>query len=305
MATDENAASDDVFSPGNDLQFTVLTQIIQVTATMRHIDEFLLWFTRMLTTSRFGIQTAQIWAMQLSSTGRALPQLRSVASQDTTLAENIIVNTNVSAVMARSLSDRRSSPCQPMDAIFSPHVSLLLKRHGLHYAASYFLSDAVLLPPPMTGSFVSQSPTPLALSLLLFLRQSPRSDVLPTVHSLLKQALPIVGSRGLLYSAFQDPLSPSSSHYPVTRPGYMLFELVPHRIEDMTSSPFGSPTLANMRVRQLLASINGRRKLAELCKLLQLEMKDILPMLQTLVKQRRIQICGPGGKPIDISLWLN
>jgi len=302
MANDEIHA-DDFLSPGNDLQFTVLTQIMQVTATMRHIDEFLLWFVRMLTTSRFGIQIAQVWATQPPTAGLSLPRLRSMASQDATLAENIVVNTNVNMVVARNLANRRSSPCQPVDAIFSQHVATLLKRHGLYYSASFFLSDSMLLPPPMSGPLVEKTPVPLVLSLLLFLHQSSQADMLPLAHSLLKQALPIVSNRGLLLPAGPDAFPLPMAQHPTLLPALVLFELIPHRIEDVTSSPFG--VLPDKHIRQLLAAINGRRTLAELCRVLHVEMKALLPMLQILLKQHRIQICGPGGKPTDISMWLN
>ncbi len=211
-----NEEENDYFlSTDNDLQFTILTQIIQVTATMRHIDEFLLWFSNILTTSRFGVQIAQIWATQISSTGRMIPRLRCIASQDTTLADNIAVNTNVGIVVARCLADRRSSPCQPVDMIFSRHVSILLKRHGLYYSAIYFFSDAALLPPPMVGSSLHRTPTPLAISLLLFFRKSPQPAVLATVYSLLKQAIPIVGNHGLLLSSLPTSSTTPTSLYVV------------------------------------------------------------------------------------------
>ncbi len=99
--------------------------------------------------------------------------------------------------------------------------------------------------------------------------------------------------------------SASSIRHTTLRSELALFELVPYRVEDMANNPFGKPALLDKQTRQLLASINGRRTLADLCTLLELDIKMILPMLQMLLKQQCIRICEPGGRPTNISVWLD
>jgi hypothetical protein len=142
------------------------------------------------------------------------------------------------------------------------------------------------------------------MAVLLLVRQSPTQDFLSALHSMLQNAFSLALDRGLL---FPYPTNTNFSVSPVshTNPEPLLSfiaSLIPHRIEDVTSSPLASAGAdLDQPTRRFYAAINGRRNVAELATIAQLDVKQVYRALQTLVTQRRIKLCEPGGRLVDSS----
>ncbi len=280
--------------------FVALANLMQVAPTMHHIDDLWLWLTQAMT-SRFDIQVAQIWATQL---GQPIPELRSMACQDTAFPQNIVINTHIATVAQRLLSERHTSPPQVVDKIFPQYLAILLKRHKLNYSANYFLSSDLLHPPANSSGSAGKVPTPLGITVVIFVRQIPAQDTLPTIGSVCQQALTIASDQRLLLPAetkwgsslnetnmdFSSPASPALS------------KLIPHRIENPMSNPIAaSVAISDKLARRLYAAIDDRRNVSELCTLTRLAPQEIYRILQTLVAQQRVQVYESSGRLVDFS----
>lgn len=186
--------------------------------------------------------------------------------------------------------------------LFTHYQALLLQRHGLNYCAGNSFTANVLLPPRSNTSH-EMLPSPLVMAVLLFFRQSPHLDLVPTVGSVLEQAVILAGNRGLLLPATNVPPSFAS---PIPPP---LTELIPRRKQDanflLTSSPFASSAvISDKQARRLHAAIDGHTNISGLCNTTGMSIDTVYTALQTLLTQDRIEIYGPSGWIVDSSLFL-
>ena len=311
-----SSGNDPIQWEGDDQSQAVLAQLSQATSTMRHIDEVFLWLVHMIV-SRFDVQVAQVWTMQATTTGQMSPQLRSVMCKDHSLPQTIVVNTYVADLVGHILDEQCNAPLEHVDESFSVYHSMLLKRYGLCYSTGAFLRGDTLVPPPRgrTSMSMQKIPTPLELVLLLFFRHMPQRDVLPAVGSILTQALPIASSRGLLLSApthgypaipYAEPASHmrSSRLVPVPPPKPLsrsdLPNLIARRVEDPMDNPISATmALPEEQMRHVYKVINDRRSVAQLSRLTNLELRDILLILQKLVAMQRVQMYEPTGRRVE------
>jgi hypothetical protein len=284
-----------------DLKQTILAQLSQAT-TMHHIDDVFLWLVHTIV-DHFGVQAAQVWAMQTTTMGQFFPQLRSVMCQDLSLSQNIIVNTHVAALAGHMLRTQRDIQLHPVDASFTQYLALLLKRHGLHYCAGAFVGRETLLPPPRMSMSGRKIATPLTAGLLLFFQQLPQPDVLPVVGDIFAQALVIASSRGLLPSdsRFGPTAQPGAESRPQVQPSLPTpYELIACRVEDPMSNPIStSAVLPEEQMRRVYAVINDKRNMAELARLTRLDLRDIFLIVRKLAAIQRIQIYDPAGHRIE------
>jgi hypothetical protein len=281
----------------DDLQHAILTQLSQATTTMHHIDEVFQWLVHMAV-HRFGVQAAQVWAMQANSRGQLSPQLRSILCQQNLSIPHVIIdNAEVATVAGHLLSKRRHARLLLVDGHFPQYRSLLLKRYGLYYCAGIFVSGDMLLPPPHTSESTPQIATPLTMMLLLFFQHTPHKDVLPIVDNIVTQAVPIALARDFLLSA-TAPANPTLSN---TQPLYPAFsELVAYRVEDPMSNPISAAmVLPEAELRRVYAAINDRRDVAELSRLTNLDLKDLFQILQRLMSMQRIELHEPTGRLVE------
>jgi hypothetical protein len=94
--------------------------------------------------------------------------------------------------------------------------------------------------------------------------------------------------------------SPSLSE---RRAAPVLFDLIPHRLEDPANNPLAaSVDIADKQARRFYAAINGRRTVRELCTLTSLEKKEVSGVVQRLLAHHRIQLSEPGGQLVESSL---
>jgi hypothetical protein len=291
----------------DDLLQGVLTQLSRATMTMQHIDEVFLWLVHTIV-NRFGVSVAQVWAMQSTITGQRSPQLRSVMCQDASLPQNIVVNTQIAALAGRMLNEQHTIQLRSVEAYFSQYLALLLRRYGVHYCTGCFVHTNMLLPPPRQDLSAQKTATPLAMVLFLFFQHMPNQNILPTIQDIVAQTLPIASSRGFLLTtpASSDPIPPSTEPPSSTQlTQKALVALIPRRAEDPMSNPLSAAkALSEQQLRQVYAVINDRRNIAELCKLTNLDLQDVLQILQKLVVMHLVQIHEPTGRRVEnISLY--
>ena len=299
-------------------QALVGTQLLRVATNMRHIDELLLWLAQTLV-QNFDVQVAQFWAAQSTRTGQYFIQLRTMVRQDTTLPQHVVTNNQVVAVAERILSERRNYLLQPLGNVFAPYQASLLARYGLNYFFSYFLSSNTLLPPPSNEEASGESlPTPLAMTVMLFLRQALPQNLLSAIRLSSEQALAVAAYRGLLLhsNVGSGPLpavAPNGTSRqvgvtPQQNPLPSMEQLVPRRLEDAdfmtTSNPLTfSAGISDKSARRLLAAIDGTKNLDELRISLNMDSRETYRSLRILLDQHRIELYEPGGEPADKSLY--
>jgi hypothetical protein len=288
------------------LKQAILAQLSQ-TSELHHIDDVFLWLVHTIV-NHFGVQVAQVWAMQTTTMGQFFPQLRSVICQDRSLSQNIIVNTHVAALASRMLSAQRDIPLHLVDASFTQYIALLLRRHGLHYCAGTFVRRDTLLPPPRMSMSGQKIETPLAAGLLLFFQNLPRADTLPIIGDILNQALVIADARGLLPTEAGLGAIPflhveSQPHQPQPQPLPAIpapSDLIARKIEDPMSNPIAAAAaLSEKQMRRVYTVINDKRNMAELARLARLDLKDVFLIVRKLAAIQRIQIYDPTGRRID------
>lgn len=100
---------------------------------------------------------------------------------------------------------------------------------------------------------------------------------------------------------------PSLSSIPQAHTSPPLEQLVPHRVVSQgvmrTDSPFAlSPVLEDKQARQLYVAIDGRRTLAELAAMINLEATAVIKPLRLLLKERRIQLYDTQGQLVEDAL---
>ena len=297
-------------------QMNVITQLFRVMPSMRHIEEVFQWLAYAIA-QQFDVQLIQFWASAMSRTGQRSMQLRTMVHQDPSLPEQVVVNDQTMQLAQRVVSEQRSIQPQPIVNIFAQYQTLVLRRHGLNYCAGNFLNANVLLPPRNTTSSQEMVPTLFAMTVLLFLRQSPHIDLVPTVGNILEQAVSLGGSRGLLLPATNAPPSfaaltppPLTPQAPPQNASPPLTELIPRRKQDanllLTSNPFASAAvISDKQARRLHTAIDGRTTIAGLCNTTGMSLKDVYSALQTLLTQDRIEMYDPSGQLIDPSHFLN
>jgi len=292
-------------------QLAIMSQLLKAIATMQQFDELLRWLAYMMV-HRLDIQVAQLWTNQGEHPARPMMQLRALVSQDGSLPEQIVINDQIGAIVQRWAHERINYQPQLVENVFTHYQALLLKRYGLLYVTGCF-NNSHLLPPQNVASPYIAPPTSLSMVTLLFSRRGPQLHFVSTIHSLDDQALTAAGNRGLLAPAEvgirKQPGMQSFLQQPVTPPlpvMPLLSELIPHRKEDpslmLSSNPFAKvPAIGDKQARRLYALIDGHTNVTELCRISGMNIKEMSSVLQTLVRQDRIELYGPGGQPIEPS----
>lgn len=285
-------------------QMNVITQLFRVMPSMRHIDEVFQWLAYVIA-QQFNIQLVQFWTSVTNRTGQRSMQLRTMVHQDPSLPEQVVVNDQIILIAQRVVSEQRNIQPQPTANVFAQYQTLLLRRHGLNYCAGNFLSANVFLPPRSNTPSQEVMPTLLAMTALLFLRQAPHIDLVPTVGNILEQAVSLGGNRGLLLPTTNappfapptpppfTPQAPFAPQTPLPQEALPpLTELIPRRKQDanllLTSNPFaGAAVISDKQARRLHTAIDGRTNVSVLCNTTGMNIKDVYTALQTLLTQGR------------------
>jgi len=312
MSTDDKSSSSYV-----DRQtMKVVAQLLKAVPTMHHIDEIFQWLTYTIV-QQFGVQVVQVWANQVDYTGQMTIQLLTMARQDATVLEQVVVNEDIAQVAQRVVGERSMHIFRSVESQFSSYRARMLQRYGLHYyagcqvhqhAGQLTMKNATTFTP--TSSF-------LAIAVLLFMKQAPHTDLLSTVSFIMNQAVAIAEKRGLLLPpstatrTTDDILTPTPTPRPLSQQAAPALEkLVPRRKDEgdfmLSSNPFtsSSAVIKDKTARRLYMAIDGRMNVEALCESTGMSMKEVYAALQTLLSQRRIEMHEANGRLVDTKLFL-
>jgi hypothetical protein len=178
-------------------QMELAKQLMQVVATVRHVDELFQWVAGACV-QHFNIQLVQLWSNQVNPEGRLTPQLRTIAHRDPSLPEQVAASTQMASLVQYIMNSRRSYRAQAVESLFPSFQTILLKRYGLYYCGACFTSKNVYLPPIERMFAYDQLPTPLTMVVLFFVRQVSQGELLAAVNMTLEQALTLAESSGIL-----------------------------------------------------------------------------------------------------------
>src|SRR5579885_1235455 len=293
-------------------QLAIMSQLLRAIIRMQHFDELLRWLAYMIV-QRLDTQAAQLWTNQGEHPARPMMQLRALISQDVSLPEQIVINDQIGAMAQRLAHERINYQPQLVENVFPHYQALLLKRYGLTYVTGCFNSSNLLPPQNVTSPYIAP-PTSLSVVALLFSRRGPQLHFVSVINGLVDQALTAAGNRGLLTPATIGTHKQSGPQIPLQHPVTpplpvmpSLTELIPHRKEDpslmLSNNPFAKvPTIGDKQARRLYALIDGHTSIAELCSNTGMSVKEVSHSLQMLVRQNRIELYGPGGRPVEPSV---
>ncbi len=289
-----------------------ITQLLQMTMDMSHIDELFLWLANTMV-QRFGVLATQFWVRQINRESQFSLALRTMICQDSSLPLHILKNNRVSAVAEHIMGKWPHSLSLSIDTLFSSYQADLLKRYGLNHCCNCCLSSDALLVPTHKDLATGKIATPLMMVVLLFFRQPPSQKLLLAVEQVLAQALLIAKNRGLL----QAPSSGAKSAEPKipfksSRPQAFSFlsELIPRHIENVGLMRHSNPlahslVITDRQARRLYRAIDGYKNVNELVACIPFDREEIYQALWLLYTQHRIQLYEPGGQPVNASLFLS
>lgn len=290
-------------------QLTIITQLLQMSRNMRHIDEMFLWLSHCIG-QRLNIDVLQLWSYQHHTTGQYSAELRVTASQNTWFPLEVVDNAQVTEIIRDMFTQEAGVSPQSVRSIFSSSQADLLTRYNLHYWACLFLKSNTLLPPLMSNDPSNKAiPTPLTMAVSLFTHQALNPDLLPPINHILEYALSIAKNRGLLSSAAK-PTSGNPADNSVQPQKFMLHDLIPCWKQDIQEMQANNPLakaipITDKSARQLYFAINGKKSITELGDLTQFDQQDFKSALQFLLKRNLIQLHDPNGKTIDGSTFID
>lgn len=304
----------------NRVQSLFVPQIERSAASMHHIDELFQWLANAFV-RYFNIQLLTIWANRVNQFGQLVAQLRTIGRQDATFPEQIIVNDQIQRLAEQLITRRLSCKPQPLETLFSPYQTMLLKRYGLHYWAACFISKNALL--PVRGNILASEEAPvfLAMITLCFFRQLPPADIVQPISFVVDKATDTALTRGLLLPPQEQqtpfppppPITPlpfQEPQPPVQEQRLLLTQLIPEQKQDanlmLSDNPFTrAVAIADKKARRLHAAIDGQTNVARLCSVTGMSMSEVTIALRLLWEQERIEVRGPAGQTVDLLPFLN
>ncbi len=292
---------------GGNPQLVIITQLLQIVTNMQHIDELFLWLSHTIG-ERLDVPVIQLWANQAHSTGGYSTELRVTASQNSSLPLHVVNSVQVTEVVKGLLNERHGVRSQPVGSVFLLPQADLLARYNLHYWESTFFSNSALLPPMSNDVSSGAVPTPLAMIASLFTYQPSNVNLLATVTRIFEYALSIARNRGLLLDAASLPSLPSASsmNHRAQPQKLTLGDLIPQRVQSVdtmqTSNPLASAVvISDKQARRLYSCIDGKRNIADILDMTQIDQESFTAGLRWLLKKKLIRLYEPKGKPVDSS----
>lgn len=313
-------SGDDWPRTNDKVQTILLPQIERAMASMHHIDELFQWLSYLLV-QYFNVPLLLIWTNRANQYGQLVAQLRTIARQDQTFPEQIIVNDQMQQLAQQLIAKRLSYQPQPLDTLFSHYQTILLKRYGLHYWSACFTSKNALL--PARGEIFERDTTPAFLTMmtLIFFRQMPMANIIQPMSFVLEKVMDSALVSGLLLPV-SEPVTPFPSLTPVTPFPFsehippvperrlQLSQLIPTQKQDanlmLSDNPFTqAAAITDKKARRLHAAINGQDSMAALGTATGMSPQEIKVALRFLWDQGRIEVHGPDGQTVDLLQFLN
>jgi hypothetical protein len=290
-------------------RLTILTQLRQVIEAMHHPEELFQWLASVIM-QRFDVPIVQLWSYENGRPGQPSAQLLAMASQNPAQPLHVM-NEKVATTVEHISSGQRITYPQPVEQVFPHYVALLLKRYGLSYCASCVFARNRCSAPVEFGLTSERASMGFTCIALLFIRYNVDQDLISTISVILEQAIAIAESRHLLLPVAPntDRLAPLQDALPQeilpALPG-----LVPRRKQDgglmLSSNPFaGSVPISDKQALRLYGAIDGRKTVAELCRIIGMNLKEAQSALQTLLRSQQIEMYTQDGLPVDSSLLFN
>jgi hypothetical protein len=276
----------------------ISSQLINVIPTMYYIDELFQWLAYTFI-EYFNLQLVQFWTPNNVNGAN----LRTMVARDSSLPEQVTVNEQMVLVARRFMGEQRMLPSQPVDILFPPHRSVLLKRYRLFFCSGTSMSGDLLLPPPSNGSAIdAREPAFFSLTALLFLSQSAHQDLIPAIRALLSQSVELALYRGLLLPSSTSTGLPKT--FTTQQQAPALATLIPRLKENsntmVTSNPFSrNAVISDKTARRLYAAIDSKKNVAELSRNMGMATKDVSAALQSLLKLQRIELLDTNGQVVD------
>ena len=189
-----DASNDNAATELSRQQMSVVTQLVRAVSSMRTIDELLQWLAYAIARG-FNISVTQCWLNAINPMGQRTVQLRAM-HQNALLQEQIVVNEQVVFLAQQVINEQRNFQTQLVTNLFPSYQAILLRRHNLNYCAGCFLNTNTYLP---VNTFQQERfPVVLVLAMLLFTQQSPDFELVPTVGSILNQAIGLAVNQRLV-----------------------------------------------------------------------------------------------------------
>src|SRR5581483_9969018 len=222
-------------------QLVIITQLLQIAANLRHIDEMLLWLSHSIG-QRLELEAIQFWTNQNYISGQSSVKLRAMACRHSAIPLHVLCNEQIAEVAGNLLYDRRAVKPQPVVNAFPTSQSDMLAHYKLHYWTAAFLSHNSLLP-PMSDDFSSGAvATPLAMVISLFTHQQPLMNLPANVSRIVEYALSIAKNRGLLTNMEAKPFSSPANVADRAKPKQLtLDDLIPRRTQNVSAVQAGNP----------------------------------------------------------------
>jgi hypothetical protein len=294
---------DDSSLPSVDIrrqQIKILGQLFRMMPTFNHIDELFQWLAYTIV-QQSNTQLIQFWANQIDDMGQYTMQLRAMVRQNTSIPEPPVVSDDVALIAQRIVYEQHIYNPQTIDNQFSQYRASVLRRYGLNFFAAFSIYANLLLP-PMSNASPASMPTPLAMTIMLFLPQQPQFDLVPSIMTIMNQTMNVAGTHGLLLPTTRGL---TTSRLSSGRVFPSLEDLIPHRKQNsslmLSSNPlFGSTTvITDKSARRLYSAIDGQRDMATLCQHTGMSMSEASSALQILLTQQRVEVREPSGMLID------
>ncbi len=297
---------DNFYAPQNTrgYRLTIFTQLKQAIETMQQPDELFQWLTSVII-QRFNVPIVQLWSFE--NRMPAYPpstQLLSMASQNPSQPLHAVNEKVAMTVGQISLAQRVVYP-QPVEQLFPSYVASLLKRYGLAYCA-YCVVDRNRPSNPNVNLYQQQSSMAgFTCTALLFLKQNVDPDLVTTINVLLEQALIIAENCHLFVpvAANSNYIAPVQETFSPQIPP-ALPDLVPRRRQDggsmLSSNPFAHPSgISDKQAQRLYDTIDGRRTVAELCRIVGMNLTEAQQSLQVLMHAQQIEMYTMDGWLVD------
>lgn len=308
----------DTFSPRNTRghRLTIVTQLLQAIETMHRPEEMFQWLASVIV-QHFDVSSIQFWTRKTSLSDHPSAQLRALACQDRSLPAYMIAE-KLTMTVEHIPREHRIFPPQLVEQVFPHFQASLLKRYGLSYCTYCLIDKNVSFAPAEYALSHESALTGLLFIGLLLLRHYPQQDLIPTISTILEQAvgiaekhrilLPVVASSGGLSPserlALPDRLTPSQERLPQEQLTALL-GLIPRPKLDarllVSSNPFASSvTISDKQALRLYTAIDGRTTVEELLST-GITLKEVQMALQTLLKLDCIEMYTLKGQLVDVT----
>jgi hypothetical protein len=294
----EDSSSNSKYSDKSIRPIAIVSRLLQVVATMEHVDELFLWMANSMV-QRFDVAAAQIWALQAYSTGEVSGKLRASVSQHAFYDLQVFESAEVSTFVEKKLREKQGILSIPVTNLFSRQYAALLVKQDCRYWTMYFLRENVFLPPPQKQPEQEELYTPLQMMFSFFTREPLQPAHTRAISFLVEQSLRIALSHGLLSTTSEKV----KEAFPFT-----LAHLIPEHTQatevEQSENPFSSAVvIAEKKVRQMYNLIDGKRNVEEMMVSMHVDKKEALEILQSLLAKRYILLREVGGGFVEISAF--